>query len=124
MEIISYAVGSTSNIPAVDGDPKCQESSLGPNVTKVCVGDITVESGLPVYSDNEFQNEIAVYYETCSITDITPPSAISNSSAISIDSCVLKFTSTNDEDDEDEPNEITFGGLVTPVSSTPVLWII
>lgn len=58
MEIISFSVGSTSNIPEVDGDPKCQESSLGPNVTKLCVVDITVESERPVYFDTEFQNEL------------------------------------------------------------------
>ena len=85
-EIISFSVGSTSNIPEVKGEPKCLESSLGPAVAGVCVDDITVLSGVPIYSDTEFQNEIAAVYETSSISS---------------------------NDDDDEPNEISFGGLAT-----------
>ena len=105
-EIISFSVGSTSNIPEVKGEPKCLESSLGPAVAGVCVDDITVLSGVPIYSNTEFQNEIAVVYETSSITDIDT----NTNSTIAIDSTVLKFSS-NDEDDK--PNEISFGGLAT-----------
>jgi len=90
----------------VNGEPKCLESGLGPDVAGVCVGDITVFSGFPVYSDTEFQNKIALAYETSSITDIDPTPI---RSTISIDSSVLKFSSN----DEDEPNEIRFGGLAT-----------
>ena len=118
MEIISFSVGTTSNIPAVNGPPKCLETTdEGSGISGVCVGDIEVQSGLPVYSDTEFQNKIGLAYETSSITDVdrTGPETIS------IDKSVLKFSSTNDED---EPNEIRFGGLVTSVSITSVLWII
>jgi len=100
-----FSVGSTANIPEVNGEPKCQESGLGPDVAGVCVGDITVFSGIPVYSDTEFQNKIALAYETSSITDIDTTTKYT----ISIDSGVLKFSSN----DEDEPNEIRYGGLAS-----------
>ena len=70
-----------------------------------------------MYSDTGFQNKIALAYETSSITDVDPTIP----ETISIDSSVLKFSSTNDKG---EPNEIRFGGLVTNVSITSVLWII
>ena len=91
----------------MNGEPKCLESGLGPDVTGVCVGDITVFSGIPFYSDLAFQNEIAALYETSSITDVVTINT--TNSTISIDSTVLKFSSN----DEDEPNEIRFGGLAT-----------
>lgn len=100
-----FSVGTTSNIPA-NGEPKCLETTEGSGISGVCVGDIKVQSGLPVYSDTGFQNKIALAYETSSITDVDPTIP----ETISIDSSVLKFSSTNDKG---EPNEIRFGGLVT-----------
>ena len=115
-EIISFSVGTTSNIPA-NGEPKCLETTEGSGISGVCIGDIKVQSGLPVYSDPEFQNKVALAYETSSITDVDR----NVPETISIDSSVLKFSSTNGKD---EPNEIRFGGLVTNVSIASVLWII
>jgi len=99
-----FAVGSTLNIPEVNGDPKCQESGLGPDVVGFCVGDVMITSGCPIYSDHDFQNKIAVAYDTSTVIDVFDPTYVS------IDSSAIQFVST---DDEDGPSEIHFGGLST-----------